>query len=82
MSLYSSLSNSLTTHHDNCRSSDVRSPSHEPGEAANNGDAFESSAKDDDVKMLLSQMHDLSFMLEDNLSIPSSSNDHNSSIKD
>lgn len=61
--------------------SDASSPSLESGQAANNGDAFGQSTKDD-VKMLISQMHDLSFMLETDLSIPSSSDDHKSVQKD
>ncbi|KAH6764694.1 hypothetical protein C2S51_015943 [Perilla frutescens var. frutescens] len=61
--------------------SDAISPSLESGQAANNGDAFGQSTKDD-VKMLISQMHDLSFMLETDLSIPSSSDDHESVHED
>ncbi|KAI3465628.1 hypothetical protein Pfo_022291 [Paulownia fortunei] len=61
--------------------SDAGSPSYESGQAANNGDASGKSTNDD-VKMLISQMHDLSFMLETNLCIPSSSDALNSSPKD
>ncbi|KAK6141174.1 hypothetical protein DH2020_025092 [Rehmannia glutinosa] len=57
------------------------SPSHESGQAANNGDASGKSTEDD-VKMLISQMHDLSFMLDTNLRIPSDSDVRNSSPKD
>ncbi|XP_011079005.1 uncharacterized protein LOC105162625 [Sesamum indicum] len=53
-------------------SGDASSPSYESGQGANNGDAAGKSL-DDDVKMLISQTHDLSFMLETNLSIPSGS---------
>ncbi|XP_057796675.1 uncharacterized protein LOC131012701 [Salvia miltiorrhiza] len=55
--------------------SDVSSPSLESVQAANNEDAFGQSSKDG-VKMLMSQIHDLSFMLETDLSIPSGSDDH------
>ncbi|GER31581.1 dentin sialophospho protein [Striga asiatica] len=44
---------------------DSSSPSHESGQVTNGKSA------EDDVKMLISQMHDLSFMLDSNLSIPS-----------
>ncbi|KAL7102411.1 hypothetical protein ACP275_08G118900 [Erythranthe tilingii] len=51
-------------------------------EAAKNVvDASEKSTKDE-VMMLISQMHDLSFMLDTNLSIPTGSDTHNSSAKD
>ncbi|KAL1567620.1 hypothetical protein AAHA92_03080 [Salvia divinorum] len=55
--------------------SDVNSPSLESVQAASNKDASGQSSKDG-VKMLMSQMHDLSFMLETDLSIPSGSDDH------
>ncbi|KAL7142282.1 hypothetical protein ABFS83_08G113700 [Erythranthe nasuta] len=51
-------------------------------EAAKNVvDASEKSTKDE-VMMLISQMHDLSFMLDTNLSIPTGSDGHSSSAKD
>ncbi|KAL0405394.1 UNVERIFIED_CONTAM: hypothetical protein Slati_3853300 [Sesamum latifolium] len=56
-------------------------PSYESGQGANNGDAARKST-DDDVKMLISQTHDLSFMLETNLSIPSGSEAPKSPPKD
>ncbi|KAK4420544.1 hypothetical protein Salat_2004800 [Sesamum alatum] len=62
-------------------SCDASSPSHESGQDANNGDAAGKST-DDDVKMLISQTHDLSFMLETNLSIPSGSEAPKSPPKD
>ncbi|KAF7116897.1 hypothetical protein RHSIM_Rhsim06G0164700 [Rhododendron simsii] len=41
-------------------------------QAANNGDIFNSATQSEhDVESLLSQMHDLSFMLKSNLSVPS-----------
>ncbi|KAL3624674.1 hypothetical protein CASFOL_031342 [Castilleja foliolosa] len=46
--------------------------SHESGQAANDGNASEKSTEDN-VKMLISQMHDLSFMLETKLCVPSDS---------
>lgn len=57
--------------------SDPSNSTLESGQTANSGDALGQSTKDD-VKMLISQMHDLSFMLETDLSIPSSSNEHKS----
>lgn len=36
----------------------------------NSGDVSSAGGSKDGVEMLLSQMHDLSFMLENNLSIP------------
>lgn len=36
----------------------------------NPGDVSTAVGSKDDVEMLMSQMHDLSFMLENNLSIP------------
>lgn len=46
------------------------SPSLEPGLPAKSEDAFGQSSEDH-VKTLISQMHDLSFMLETDLSVPS-----------
>ncbi|XP_047973546.1 uncharacterized protein LOC125215996 [Salvia hispanica] len=51
---------------------DVSSPSLESVQAASNEDA----SGQDGVKALMSQMHDLSFMLETDLSVPSGSDDH------
>ncbi|KAL3848991.1 hypothetical protein ACJIZ3_010873 [Penstemon smallii] len=51
--------------------------------ASKSEDAFgESTEAKDEVKILISQMHDLSFMLETDLSIPSSSDARNSSARD
>ncbi|KAL8552700.1 hypothetical protein ACS0TY_001403 [Phlomoides rotata] len=60
---------------------DTSSPSLGSAGGANDEDAFGRSTEDD-VKMLISQMHDLSFMLETDLSIPSGSDSVNSSRKD
>ncbi|KAG8364587.1 hypothetical protein BUALT_Bualt18G0012800 [Buddleja alternifolia] len=63
--------------------SDATIPSFESGQAPKTSDAIGQSPEvKDDVTMLISQMHDLSFMLESNLSIPSNSDAHNSSPKD
>ncbi|KAL0301795.1 UNVERIFIED_CONTAM: hypothetical protein Sradi_6456300 [Sesamum radiatum] len=61
-------------------SCDASSP-YESGQGANNRDATGKSP-DDDVKMLISQTHDLSFMLETDLSIPSGSEAPKSPPKD
>ncbi|CAA2969053.1 Hypothetical predicted protein [Olea europaea subsp. europaea] len=51
--------------------------------AANSEEVFGKSATpNDDVTMLISQMHDLSFMLKSDLSIPSKSDSHNASHQD
>ncbi|PIN21174.1 hypothetical protein CDL12_06134 [Handroanthus impetiginosus] len=55
--------------------------SQEAGQAANNAEASEKSTNDE-VKKLISQMHDLSFMLETDLCIPSNSDTRNSPLKD
>lgn len=55
-------------------------------EARDNSDAVITALQTiepiDDVEMLMSQMHDLSFMLESNLSIPSKSDGHSGSPHD
>lgn len=50
----------------------MSSPSLESGLSAKNEDAIGQSSEDH-VKTLISQMHDLSFMLNTDLSIPSGS---------
>lgn len=64
----------------NCRLVDTSG--HSDG-AANSEEVFGKSAtRNDDVTMLISQMHDLSFMLKSDLSIPSKSDSHNASHQD
>ncbi|CAK9148833.1 unnamed protein product [Ilex paraguariensis] len=53
------------------------------GEAAESIDIFSTTTRPkDDVETLLSQMHDLSFMLESNLSVPTKLDSLNSSAQD
>ncbi|KAL1562379.1 hypothetical protein AAHA92_04965 [Salvia divinorum] len=61
--------------------SDTSNPSLISVQVASNEDAFGQSSKDG-VKALMSQMHNLSFMLETDLSIPSGSDDQKSVRKD
>ncbi|KAL2482158.1 dentin sialophosphoprotein-related [Forsythia ovata] len=52
-------------------------------DAENSEEVFGKSAKpNDDIAILISQMHDLSFMLKSDLSIPSKSDSHNASQQD
>ncbi|XP_075483322.1 uncharacterized protein LOC142523419 isoform X2 [Primulina tabacum] len=57
--------------------------SSDPASAANDSnDNDKSTNPEDDVKMLISQMHDLSFMLRTDLCIPSASDSQNSATQD